>query len=163
MRRAQEGKGIDIRPVHDDRDTYGRICMEIIDPVDELPRCEHRHIHRGCQEARSLLCYVNALIHLARIEVSDLRFLADVQIVRTRCSCRPARHRDRREIRLRFEDDCDLLRLRGIVQMVVEDARIPRHRVAIEDACLLDILGAVREEQCAARIVGFHRPTVHEV
>ena len=161
--RAKKGKGIHIRPVHDDRDAHRRIRMKIIDPVDQLSRRKHRRAHLRHEETRALLCHVDALIHLPRVKVADLCHFADVQVVRTRCRRSPTRHEDRREIRLRLKDNGNLLWLCSVIQMIVEDARIPRHRIAVEDAALLDILGAVREEQRAARVVGLHRPTMHEM
>ena len=104
---------------------------------------------------------MDALAHLMRVEIADLRCLAHAQIIRARRACRAARHGDDREIRLRFENDRHLLRSRRIVQMIVEDARIPRHRIAVEDARLLHIFGAVRKEQRAARIARLHLPAVH--
>ena len=137
--------------------------MKIIDTVDQIPRCQNRRIHIGHEKARTLLRHVNVLMHLPRVEVADLCGLADLQIVCTRCSGCAARHGHRRKIRLCLEHDCHLLRLCGVIQVVVEDARIPRHRIAVENAALLDILRTVREEQCAARVVGLHRPAMHEM
>ena len=45
--------------------------------------------------------------------------------------------------------------------MIVENACIPLHRIAIEDAALLDILRTIRKEQRPARILRHHVPAAH--
>ena len=98
---------------------------------------------------------------LRGIKVGDLRCLADAQVVCARRTRAAARDRDDGEVGLRLEDDCDLLRLCRVVQMIVENTRIALHRVTIEDAALLDILRAVRKEQRPARILRHHIPAAH--
>ena len=161
MGRTKECKRVDVGAVHDHRDPYGGARMEIIDAVNQLPRCENGFIHRGCEQARALLCHMDALTHLLRVKVADLRCLADIQIVHTWHTCRTARHGDDRKIRIRLKNDGDLLRLCRIVQMIVEDACIPIHRITVENAALLHILRTVGEEQRAARIAGLHIPAAH--
>ena len=136
--------------------------MEIIDTVDELSRREQSFVHCGHEKARPLLRHIDALVQLMCVEVADLRRLSDLQIVRARCCGSPARYGDGREIRLRLENDRHLLGLRRVIQVIVEDARISRHRVPIENADLLDILGAVGEEQRPSRVIGLHGPSMHE-
>ena len=160
-RRAQEGKRIDIRPVHDDGDTDGCIGVKVVDAVDQLTGREHGRIHHGGEQARPLLRHVDALLVLRGIKVGDLRCLADAQVVCARRTRAAARDRDDGEVGLRLEDDCNLLRLCRVVQMIVENTCIPLHRVTIEDAALLDILRTVRKEQRPARILRHHIPAAH--
>ena len=160
-RRAQEGKGINVRAVHDHRDAHGRTRIKIIYPVNQFSGVQNRLIHRGYEETRAFLRHMDTLAHLVRIKIADLCRLAHAQIVdarRTRCT---ACHRNDSEIRLRLEHDRHFLRRCSIVQMIVKNARRSHHRITVENPRLFDILGTVRKEQRPARIVRLHFPPVH--